>query len=141
MAKVLSLVVTVGLLFACTDDWWAGVTFPPDQQIARMAYKRLNKHGDLNPVLEDGQPFENWEFSVAGTSPATTGGEDQNLIWRLEDGSGIEYLWERVPTDALEGIGVDERLTGTGEVVKVERDLLAGRITATVRLTSWNARD
>ena len=67
--------------------------------------------------------------------------EDQGLTWRLDDGSGIEYLWVQKPGGGNENLGVEEGLTGTGEVLKVERDLLAGQITATVRLSAWNTRD
>ena len=136
------LLIMLATLTACSVDRWEGITFPSDQQFARMAFKRLSNHGDMEAVLVDGQRFEDWRFYVASTTDNVIDNEPDTVVIGLEDGSGIDYrvqLADGAPLAARISVGTMGR--ASGQVTGVERDLSEGVIKADLALDSWRTAE
>ena len=85
----------------------------------------MSKHGRMEPVLEDGQQFTDWQFLIQ---------RDDGV--RLSDGSGIEYVVDHasVPPSITE-LPSGSLIKVSGIIRKVERDLIARTVTAELSLT------
>lgn len=132
------------LLFfcACAGNNFDETTYPADQLSAELAFKRVADHGGLEPVVEDGQVINEWQFQVSSSGRKGGLNGKPEITYRLKDRSGIGY---RVSSKST-SMGLIEQLKensygyATGRIVSVERDLPAGKIEAELVLTSWRER-
>ena len=117
------------VLTACTGDGFDENAFPPDQEATRLAYLRLAKHGELEPVLEVGQQLTGWQFRVTErTAEGLT----------LADRSGINYFvpFNASSPEALRRAAPGMTGTVTARVVQLDRDLVAARIDAVLDISA-----
>lgn len=107
-----------------------------------MAFTRHVEHGEIEPFLEVGQQLENWQFFVVGTSTSSVIDKEKAKILTLKDRSGIGYSVSSATTAAsiIEQMGTGGYGYGTGKIVSIDRDLLAGEVSAVVALRSWRPR-
>ena len=127
------LLLPLFLLFSCTPSI-EDAPFPADQQTVRFAFKRMSKHGQIEPVLLEGQRFSNWYFEVIAGDGAQ--------VQALGDGSGIDYQVQEVTiTGSNASFEVGHQVQASGEVVIVKREYPKGTISATLKLTDLTAAD
>ena len=130
-------IITVFLATACNSGF-DEATMPADQIATEMAFKRMSEHGAVEPVLEVGQPFTEWQFLA---SPDLLVINDISLVL-LSDRSNIRY--EALASDndpkIMERLRAGVLGYATGEVVGVDRDLARGRLTARLRIDAWRPR-
>ena len=130
------------LLCACAGQNFDEAAFPDDQVAAQMSYKRLADHGDLEPVLQDGQTFTDWQFYCASRSETSAMGSPKTITFALRDGSGIEYYTTTSDSPAV----ADELEMGaygfaSGSVKTVKRDLVGGDVEAELIIERWRVRE
>lgn len=125
------------LLFAaCGEDAPKGpdLPFPADQKATEMSFRRLAMNGDIEPVLEVDQRFQDWYFEIV----VVAGNQIQ-----LRDASGIEY---RTLRQIMERAGQGELVAGkqlraSGKVMRMDRDYTARAIVAHLAVEAWTAVD
>lgn len=135
----LSLVLVC--LLSCAGNNFDEATIPPEQLGAEMAFRRVAEHGGLEPVLEEGTEFNDWQFHIASKSKTSVLGGKPTQVFRLKDRSGIEYT-------AKSGTTSDSVLNqmesgygyASGKILTVKRDLAAGAFEVELALTSWRER-
>ena len=125
------LLISLLFLFACTptiDE----APFPQDQQAVRYSFKRMSEHGQIEPVLVEGQMIDKWYFEVLAGDGAR--------VQRLGDGSGIDYQLNEHST-LISGTAFlkGQLVRASGEVLVVRRDYPSGTISATLKLSSITA--
>ncbi len=129
------------LLCACAGHDFDEAAFPADQITAEMSFKRLADHGDLEPVLREGQLVDGWQFHVSAYSKVAVLNQDPVITYSLKDRSGIDYK-----VTSLTSPGVIPKIEngsygfGRGRVLTVDRDLVAGEIQAELLLSDWTPR-
>ena len=129
------------LLYACVGNGFDEAAFPADQITAEMSFKRLADHGDLEPVLREGQLVDGWQFHVSAYSKVATLNQDPVITYSLKDRSGIRYK-----VTSVNSPGVTQKMDygsygfGRGRVLTVDRDLVAGEIQAELLLSDWTPR-
>lgn len=128
------------LLTACTGENFDEATIPPEQFSTEMAFTRLAKHGEMEPVLDVGQPLENWQFFVAGITPGADGAESTEITLRDRSGIGYVVTPATTPPAIIRQMSAGGYGYGTGEIVSVDRDLAAGKIDVVVGLRSWRPK-
>ncbi|OAV45657.1 hypothetical protein A3850_014650 [Lewinella sp. 4G2] len=123
--------------FACTSSPFDDAAFPEDQRLAKLAFKRMSEHGRMEPVLEEGSVFKDWQFEVTPTTSKVATHTTEKSPVVLADGSGITYS-AMFPNSIFTG----DQAVGfaTGTVTKVERDLAAGTIRAELEITTWRPK-
>jgi len=82
----LSLVLVC--LLSCAGNNFDEATIPPEQLGAEMAFRRVAEHGGLEPVLEEGTEFNDWQFHIASKSKTSVLGGKPTQVFRLKDRSG-----------------------------------------------------
>lgn len=141
MSKYLLLFTTTLFLTACAGGNFDEAAIPPDQLTAELAFKRMADHGELEPVLENRQLIDGWQFHVSsGSEGSVMNGPKKKTVY-LKDRSGIEY---RVTSDNSPGV-IDQIEIGTygfarGRVHEITRNLTAGEIEVELLLSHWNER-
>lgn len=130
------------LFTACTGQNFDEATIPAEQVSAEMAFTRHVVHGEIEPLFEVGQQLENWQFFVAGKSTSSVMGSEKSTVLTLKDRSGIGYSISSIstPESIVQQIATGGYGYGTGEIVSIDRDLLAGEISVVVALRSWRPR-
>jgi len=131
------------ILVGCAGKNFDEASIPPEQLSTEMAFTRLAKHGEMEPVLNAGQKLQNWQFFVAGTTTSSVMGSDKATVITLSDRSGIGYTVSSANTllSVIKQMGDGGGYGyGTGEVVSVDRDLAAGKIDAEILILSWRPR-
>ncbi|SER05039.1 hypothetical protein [Neolewinella agarilytica] len=129
------------LLNACAGNNFDESSFPPDQISAEMSFKRLADHGDLEPVLREGQLVDGWQFQVSSYSKVAVLNQDPVITYSLKDRSGIDYKVTSVTSpDVIKKIENGSYGFGRGRVLTVDRDLVAGEIQAELLLSDWTPR-
>lgn len=134
--RILLLLLLLGLV-SCGDADFDQEKFPDEQVSTQLAYKRLAKHGRMEPVLEEGKVFADWQFRVIAAPAMET---ESTVLLYLDDGSGITYRVVQTPP-ATPTLAVGTLGLGTGTVTRVIRDLLAGEIVADLHLTAWQTQE
>ena len=129
-------------LVSCAGGNFDEATIPPDQLSTELAFKRVADHGALEPVLEDGQLFTDWQFHVASKSKTSVLGGAPEYTFNLRDRSGIEYTVSSnsTPMNVIEQIDMGYGYA-SGRVVSVVRDLAAGEFAVELSLESWRERE
>ena len=126
MIRSLILLLIILLPFSCTGDL-DKANYPPDQYAVMMAFKRVKDHGQIEPVLVEGQTFEDWQFRVEAGDGAQ--------VPRLVDGSGIGYEVDWAASDfAGDRPAVGAVVLANGEVISVRRDYPAGVVVGVLML-------
>lgn len=141
MSKYLLLYFTIFFLTACAGGNFDETAIPPDQLTTELAFKRMADHGELEPVLEDRQLIDGWQFHVSSVFEGSVMNGPKKKTIYLKDRSGIEY---RVTSDNSPGV-IDQIETGTygfarGRVHEITRDLAAGKMEVELLLSHWNER-
>lgn len=128
-------------LTACAGNNFDEAAFPADQKSVGLAFKRMANHGELEPVLEELQPIDGWQFHVSSGSEGTIMNGPFKKTRFLKDESGIEYrvTLENSP-DVIDKIEVGTYGFARGRVHSVERDLAAGELKAELLLSDWTER-
>lgn len=129
------------LLYACAGKNFDEAAFPPDQISAEMSFKRLADHGDLEPVLREGQLVDGWQFHVNSYTRVAVLNQEPVITYSLSDRSGIDYKVTSVTSpDVMQKIDNGSYGFGRGRVLTVNRDLVAGEIEAELLLSDWTPR-
>jgi|GEM_PF-1976074 hypothetical protein len=143
MYRLSHLLILVLICYSCAGDNFDETTIPTEQLSAELAFKRVADHGGLEPVVEDGQAFNEWQFNISSSSRVVVMNNKTEFIYWLKDRSGIEYKVSSKSTS----IGLIEQMKetsygyATGKIVSVKRDLPAGEIAVELVLTSWRERE
>lgn len=125
-------------IFSCTPtDGFDDAAFPADQQATEFAFRRMSQHGALEPVMEEGQLIDGWQFQVVSRKIAPDG----SFTIILADRSGIEYL---VAPEIKAGLR-DQLLPQSigfarGRAKTIRRELAAGRMQVSLLLSDWTPR-
>ena len=129
------------MLSGCAGHNFDEAAFPDDQISAEMAFKRLADHGDLEPVLQERQLVDGWQFHVSSYSKVAIMGSDPVITYWLSDRSGIDYkVTSTNSPEVIEKIDNGSYGFGRGRVHSVDRDLVAGKIEAELLLSDWTPR-
>ncbi|MEM9261782.1 MAG: hypothetical protein AAGA62_19225 [Bacteroidota bacterium] len=139
--RILSLMLLL-LLSSCGGKNFNEASIPPDQLSVELAFKRLSKHGGLEPVIEVDQKFSNWQFYVSSQQKSSVLGTDTVVSFWLKDRAGIAYKVSSESTAAavIESLAIGTYGFGTGTIISLERDLVAAEIEAVLRLEEWVER-
>jgi hypothetical protein len=129
------------LIAGCAGDNFDEASIPQDQISTEMAFKRMSDHGGLEPVLEERQLLDGWQFHISSTKKSSVLGSDPVTTINLKDRSGISYKVTSVTSPQV----VEKMETGTygfarGRVHVVERDLAAGTMSVELLLSDWTKR-
>lgn len=136
--KPLLLIFLSLLLYSCTEKFDESL-FPATQVNTQMAFKRMNRDGRIEPVLEEGQQLLRWQFYAEEEINTGGDGDSRQSVLVLQDGSGIRYL---APLNSTSPQSIRVGTTGlaSGVVDKVERNFLEGSVQATLQIESWTPR-
>lgn len=140
MPRLIYLLLPV-LLYSCAGNNFDETAIPADQLTAELAFRRVAEHGAMEPVLEDGQDFTDWQFQISSKSKSSVLGSEPVHTFYLKDRAGIEYTVSTLTTPKA----VIEKMDlgygyASGSIVSVERDLAGGEIKAVIRLDRWRER-
>ena len=121
-------------LTSCDSDTasvgdWKGVSFPKEQRATELAFRRLAKNGDIEPVLEVEQELTGWAFRVRRSTA--------DSIY-LQDRSGVDYRARRPTGIAKLKLTPEQLWSVNAEVSQLDRDYLARTITATLDVNSMS---
>jgi len=142
MSKHLTFLVFLPfILLSCGGDNFDDSAFPPDQQSVELAFKRMADHGELEPVLDERQMIDGWQFHVGATREGSVmNGPKTKTVW-LSDRSGIEYtVTSQNSPDVINQLQPGTYGYARGRVHSVDRDLAAGELDAELLLTDWTER-
>lgn len=130
------------LFTSCAGNNFDEATMPADQLSTELAFKRMANHGGLEPVLEDGQTINAWQFHISSSSRTVIMNSEPAYTYSLKDRSGIEYKVSSQSTDMslIEQMKGASYGYGSGEITSVKRDLAAGEIEVDLVITTWRER-
>lgn len=142
MSRLLFMLLFIPLLNACGGDNFDGEAIPQDQLSTELAFKRMADHGELEPVLEERQMIDGWQFHVSSMREGSVLGGPRTKTVFLKDRTGIAYSVSSVSSPEV----IDQLAIGTygfarGRVLSVKRDLSAGEMEAELLLSSWTERE
>ncbi len=130
------------LLISCAGNDFDPTAFPADQIDVELAHKRLKDHGDLEPVVEEAQPIDGWQFFVSSYEKVSVLGSTPVERYRLKDRSGVRYEVNSITSpEVIALLAGGQYGFARGRVGAVKRDLLAGDIEAELLLTAWQVRE
>jgi hypothetical protein len=136
-----SLLLFTTFLIGCAGNDFDEATIPAEQLSAELAFRRVAEHGGLEPVLEEGTEFKDWQFHITSQSKTSVLGSDPVQTFNLADRSGIEYTVKSgtTPDNVLNQIELGYGYA-SGKILTVKRDLAAGAFEVELALTSWRER-
>lgn len=130
------------LCLACASSDFDEAAIPQDQLSAELSFKRMANHGELEPVLEEGQPIDGWQFHVASIQATSMLGSEKVTTARLRDRTGIDYKVTSVNSpEVVTKLAIGTYGFARGRVHAVERDLAAGKMNVELLLSDWTLRD
>lgn len=131
------------LCSACGGQNFDETAIPQDQLATELAFKRLSNHGGLEPVIEVNQVIEDWQFHISSKSKSSVLGSEPVVTFWLKDRAGIDYevSSESTSSDLIESLAIGTYGFGSGSIISLDRDLVAGEIEAVLRLERWVERE
>ena len=140
MRNSLSLLLVLLLLTACGGETFSEDRFPAAQTQAELAAKRVLNHGTLEPVLEIGQPLDQWQFKVGSIVRSSLTG-DAPAIVSLSDRSGVKYTVDTSTPEAIrKTLRSGDFGFATGRVEDVLHEPDPRSVSVTLQLTDWEPR-
>ena len=141
MTRQLFLLLFLPLLTACNGDGFDEEAIPQDQLTTELAFKRMADHGELEPVLEERQMIDGWQFRVTAIQEGSVLGGPEIKKATLADRTGITYSVTSLSSpDVIDELAVGMYGFARGRVISVKRDLPAGVMDVELLLSSWTKR-
>ena len=142
MPKPLLVLLFVVVLTACGGDNFDAEAIPQDQLTTELAFKRMADHGELEPVLEERQMIDGWQFHVSSMQEGSVLGGPKTKTVFLKDRTGIAYSVSSLSSpDVIDQLAIGTYGFARGRVLAVKRDLAAGKMEAELLLSSWTERE